>query len=602
MSTRPKRSQSSAQPGEIVDASKQKRRSPKEKAASNLFDKQAKIVKEKKHQAGVQCVVQKEDALRAEDELSRKNSACPDLVTAELKLKMFQQKASRIFRDMNISMDPGSDHENQGLDAMDKDGEGGAYQPGDENSDDNAADDVSDEEEAVQEFLKRQALEKKKASKALKAAKGAIRTEINDAAGVTHNESSTLKRKLSAQTTEIEPKKSKTAALGGLKKGWQKAVEIATKAPKTSTSVPASVPTFMPRGRTMSVSTNSSMPPLRSVSHSMMSSARSSVLSLPTGEFDEEESAASLAAAHGLKTMGILLVAKDVELSVDGKVKREPKPKVTNTYLPFPRNSYANDLKFWQNGFIPEFIDWIVTKEDPFAVNADPEFHTVINDLWNQHFGAYEITDAVYAQAVAAVRNWHSKFGKTALKAVDTLLASDDFSTVESCADHVRDKLLDSNFIYENKEDEACTRAYRSELMLRVFAAHLQVALKTDVSYGHPVGAMTISCAARLLFRRRQRKGKRSAHSFVAVPWAARAKAYLPGIKKLSTKKWSKIMAMSKPYIDSAVQVTLDDTDADESRTLVVSFTSRMILMLRLNRIWNPIAFSPQLYILKMLP
>ncbi|KAJ6616605.1 hypothetical protein B0H10DRAFT_1378221 [Mycena sp. CBHHK59/15] len=272
--------------------------------------------------------------------------------------------------------------------------------------------------------------------------------------------------------------------------------------------------------------------------------------------------------------MGISLVAKDVELSVDGKVKREPKPKVTNADLPFPRNSYANDLKFWQNGFIPEFIDWIATKEDPFAVNADPEFRTVINDLWNQHFGAYEITDAVYAQAAAAVRNWRSKFGKIALKAVDALLAGDDFSTVESRADHVRDELLDSNFVYENKEDE--TGAYRSELMLRVFAAHLQVALKTDVSYGHPVGAMTISCAAteRALHMYKngtcssdgvKRKGKRSAHSFVAVPWAARAKAYLPGVKKLSTKKWSKIMAMSKPYIDSAAQVTLDDTDADES-------------------------------------
>ncbi|KAJ6567872.1 hypothetical protein B0H10DRAFT_2238358 [Mycena sp. CBHHK59/15] len=87
-------------------------------------------------------------------------------------------------------------------------------------------------------------------------------------------------------------------------------------------------------------------------------------------------------------------------------------------------------------------------------------------------------------QAAAAVRNWRSKFGKIALKAVDALLAGDDFSTVESRADHVRDELLDSNFVYENKEDEASTGAYRSELMLRVFAAHLQVALKTDVSYG----------------------------------------------------------------------------------------------------------------------
>ncbi|KAJ6592618.1 hypothetical protein B0H19DRAFT_1088175 [Mycena capillaripes] len=272
--------------------------------------------------------------------------------------------------------------------------------------------------------------------------------------------------------------------------------------------------------------------------------------------------------------MGISLVAKDIELTVDGKVKRERKPKVTNANLPFPQNSYAADLKFWQNALLPEFIDWVATKDDPFAVNADPEFQAVVADLWKMHYGAYEITDAVYAQAAAAVRNWRSKFGKTALKALEDLLASDDLPTLESRADYVRDELMDSSFVYENKEDE--TGAYRSELMLQVFAAHLQVALKTDVSYGHPVGAMAISCAAaeRALHMYKngtcssdgiKRKGKRSAHSFVAVPWAARAKAYLPGIKKLSTKKWSKIMVMSKPHIDSAAQVTVDDTDADES-------------------------------------
>lgn len=37
-----------------------------------------------------------------------------------------------------------------------------------------------------------------------------------------------------------------------------------------------------------------------------------------------------------------------------------------------PATLPCTDLKFWQNGFIPEFIDWIATKEDPFAVNADP--------------------------------------------------------------------------------------------------------------------------------------------------------------------------------------------------------------------------------------
>lgn len=96
--------------------------------------------------------------------------------------------------------------------------------------------------------------------------------------------------------------------------------------------------------------------------------------------------------------MGISLVSKDVELNVDGKVKHERKPKVTNANLPFPSNSYSADLKFWQNSFLPEFIDWIATKEDPFAMNSDPEFHEVVTDMWKMHFGAYEITDAVYAQ------------------------------------------------------------------------------------------------------------------------------------------------------------------------------------------------------------
>lgn len=68
-----------------------------------------------------------------------------------------------------------------------------------------------------------------------------------------------------------------------------------------------------------------------------------------------------------------------------------------------------------------------------------------------------------------------------------------------------------------------------------------------------------------------KRKGKRSAHSFVAVPWAARAKAYLPAVKLLSTQKWAKIIAMSKPFIDSAAQINLDDTEEEsgDSRGLI---------------------------------
>ncbi|KAJ7733149.1 hypothetical protein B0H16DRAFT_1580092 [Mycena metata] len=265
--------------------------------------------------------------------------------------------------------------------------------------------------------------------------------------------------------------------------------------------------------------------------------------------------------------MGISLVPKDVALSVDGKIKHERKPKHTNADLPFPRDSYSADLKFWQTALLPEFLDWIATKEDSFGANADPQFNVAVTELWQQHFSAYPITPAVYAQVAAA-------FGKAGVKAVGSALAADEFTTVESRADHVRDELFESSFVYEDKKEEK--GAYRSELILRTFASHLSVVLKTDTSYGHPVGAMAISCAVveRALHMHKtgvcsadgvERKGKRSAHNFVAVPWGARAKAYLPGIKKLSTQKWSKIIAMARPFIDSAALITADDTEDNES-------------------------------------
>ncbi|KAF7366228.1 hypothetical protein MVEN_00500000 [Mycena venus] len=351
------------------------------------------------------------------------------------------------------------------------------------------------------------------------------------------------------QALDVQPKKSKMV-IGGFVKGWQKAVGIIGSKATKSTA----------RGRSDS---NASMPSLISsrASSITMSSAKSSVVSLPMGEFDSEETPASLLAARGSKSanaiadatakMGISLVPKDVQLKADGK------------------NSYANDLKFWQGAVIVEFVSWAGTKDETFAVNSHPDFRDVVTELWNHHFGAYPINDAVYAQAAAAVRNWRSKIGKTGVKTVqDVVTNSDDLSTIEARAEWVQNKLLDSNF--------DMTGAYRGELVLRTFAAHLQVVNKADVFYGHPVGALATACASaeRALHMYKTgtcstdgitRKGRRSANSFVAVPWAARAKAYLPGIKKLSDQKWAKIMALSIPFIDGAAQIAADDTEGDES-------------------------------------
>ncbi|KAJ7501320.1 hypothetical protein B0H11DRAFT_1908195 [Mycena galericulata] len=101
-------------------------------------------------------------------------------------------------------------------------------------------------------------------------------------------------------------------------------------------------------------------------------------------------------------------------------------------------------------------------------------------------YSHYSITK----NAAAAVRNWRSKFGKIGLKAVAASLET--LPTIESRADYVANELLDSTRTRKMRH----TGAYRSELILRIFAAHLHVVLKTDIWYGHPVGALAISCAA----------------------------------------------------------------------------------------------------------
>ncbi|KAJ7469534.1 hypothetical protein FB451DRAFT_1176775 [Mycena latifolia] len=547
------------------------RRSP-----TTSFSKQAQAAQAKEavetHQAGVQRVADKEDALRLEDQEGRIHSARPDLRTAELKRKAENEKdiTAEHPADDDVVMD--SDNETRavgGFNEMDEDSD--AYKPG-EDAPSDEADDDADYEAALAEFKKKHAAARKKqATKAAKPPKGALRTEIQAAARVAIPASNekTLKRKPSAQTGDSQQKIPK-ATIGGLKRGWQKAVGALPKPSKTAI-----------RGRASSVSSGVSSMTLPSSRATSASSARNSISEAPSGEFDNEESPESLQAARGSKTasamvnatakMGISLIPKDVVLRVDGKVQREPKVKFTNAHLPFPQGSFTVDLKFWQTTLIPELIDWVATHDDVFAANSHQQFEVVVKNLWTQYFSAYPYTEAVKAMAAAAVRNWRRKIGKTTVKAVESILK--EYDTIEERAQAVQEALADCHFVYEDQDAER--GAYRSELILRGFAAHQEMVLKTDVSYGHPVGAMAAVCAAgeRALTMHKtgqcstdgvKRKGKRSAHSFIAVPWAARAQAYLPGIKALTTKKWSKIMAMSRPFIESAAQIRSDDTEGDD--------------------------------------
>ncbi|KAJ7019056.1 hypothetical protein C8F04DRAFT_1276695 [Mycena alexandri] len=309
---------------------------------------------------------------------------------------------------------------------------------------------------------------------------------------------------------------------------------------------------------------------------------------LAGGVFDEDKEASSVAAGRAAKStmnatakMGITLKKKIVVLDIDGRIKHEKQKKYTNTDLPFPADGFAADLKFFQENFVPEVIDWAATLDNPFIATAYPEFKATMIAIWQKYFSAYTLDNAVEYMAGAAIGNWRSKIGKTALKIITDHLATLD--TVQERRDWVAEQAYDMAFLYRDPETKG--GSYRSDLFLRTFGkAHLTIALKTDVLYGHPVGAESLVAAGleRGLSLCRtgvsategiQRKGKKATLSFIAVPWADCTGSYLKPIKKLTLQKWTQIFGLATEYANTKPNSGDDlfdqSTDGDDSEEYV---------------------------------
>ncbi|KAJ7670960.1 hypothetical protein B0H17DRAFT_1085643, partial [Mycena rosella] len=267
---------------------------------------------------------------------------------------------------------------------------------------------------------------------------------------------------------------------------------------------------------------------------------------------------------------------KSVTLDVNGKNKKDKKPTYTNADLPFPADGHAADLKHFQTAYIPDLIDWIGTLDDPFGASSHPEFTAQVERMWVKYFSAYDISDAVHAMAVAACGNWRSSIGKRGVKAVVEQL--NKRKTVQGRRDWVAEQIKDLTFLYGDPETQG--RSYRSDLIIRTFGAHLHIAMKTEESWGDPTGALSLCAAAveRALSLCRDghlrteglpRKGKDTALSFVAVPWADRAASYLTPIKTLTLQKWSEIFSLGNVFKTDKGSVEDDifnnSTDGDES-------------------------------------
>ncbi|KAJ7230117.1 hypothetical protein GGX14DRAFT_553602 [Mycena pura] len=606
MAGRARREASDARPGEILTNNAQKRRTreqidddtrAEEKAKEDLALKTAK-----KKKSSVKKVAAVEDRLRQEDTHRRASASRPDLVTAALQRRAGVPSNDSVTNppttDMDVAMDVDEnedDAEKSVYDDQDASEDSDEYVDIDSGNEGNAAgsdDDVDgedDDEEIKEEIAKFAAQVRARNKKSIARSnkqmqKGKLRNEIQEAAKV-----KPLKRKIIASSSglgsgeDTPVVKKPKAALGGLKTNWHKDVGVPKPVKKSATKAGVTedhVSLLRMDGVYLTWKR-------RAVSHAPSETTSSTSVTHPSsmsdggtvGEFDNDEETSNMQAEVPVKKRTGAMTARGITLKKDvlvdvaqGKTKKEPKPKFTNSDLPFPADNFRKDLVFFQGNSIPRILAWAATHRDPFSAGNDPKFKPVVKDTWDDHFPSpdYVIDDSVYAVCYNALFNFRSKLGKRGLSVVSAAIKTKKLKDAAETRQWVADQLKGLAFIYENTETEPPSGSFRSDLVSKTFAEYVRVVSKIDVEYGRPVGALSLSAAAverglqlwehgTLSEDGVSRGRQKTLYGFIAVPWAQRASKYLTSIDRLTEQKWSKVIERAGSFVGELGNNVLTD-------------------------------------------
>ncbi|KAJ7153365.1 hypothetical protein C8R46DRAFT_1357232 [Mycena filopes] len=381
--------------------------------------------------------------------------------------------------------------------------------------------------------------------------KGLLRAEIGasrDAIPVTN--SSTSKRKAPAQMDPppVTTKRAKPAEIGGLKSDCKKAASVVVDARSRS------------RTSTKSKSRASSK------SSHMQTSEDDYYGGTVEDEAPESIAAASEAKATmtatfsrraGTARMGITLTDVTADLTPPAPA-RTRKPRYTNDNLPFHPHERHDQLKQWQGVFLGHLIHWAGSLDDPFSAGASqPDYRSTVEHIWARVFPDIAINDAVYSVASSAIRTWRSEIGKRGVNYLDLFFAGNmnkvapGVNPVGNIAQYVARELHEMAFVY--REAPKKRGAYRSRSVGYTYAQHLRItSVVPPEERLNENGALALATAAveraytmwrtgTKIKQRVERRGKKSAHSFVAVPWADRAGKYLTVISRFGDATWEDV-------------------------------------------------------------
>ncbi|KAJ7739438.1 hypothetical protein DFH07DRAFT_965723 [Mycena maculata] len=540
MAERGRREASTARPGNVVNNAKQKRRTQEQIALDNAEKQRVKEEKDRVAQD-----LRTMELKRAV--LAKSHQESPERETPPQNLSSTSPSSSprdpyALIQDGIDPMDDGDDSDKDpdyvALEEAPSEDEIGTDQdPIDNEADDEA--EIAAKVAAFEATLRTKPPAKKRTS--TKAAKGTLRSEIQN---MQESQPTGSKRKPADHDVPegAEPAKKtkqRKAAEGGVKADWRQELRLGKPVKKSSTD-----------WRRLAVSSRASS--TSATSGPTHASASSSAGDLAPGELHQDEPEASLEAAHASRGQGTT-ARKTLVVDVNGKAKRQAKPRYTNSDLPFPSDGFSNDLKHYHETLVVDLVDWAGTLETPFIAAGIPEFKPTVTDLWTKYFSAYQLTDTVDSLAAGVIGNWRSSIGKRAVVVVQKHIQT--LPTLNARRKWVADKLHDLTFLYRDPAKKS--GSYRSDLFLTVFGVHLRYILKNEVSFGLPgvvaaalEHALLLCQSGELSTQGLPRRGKKTAHSFSTVPWAERAASYLKGIRVLGMQKWQEIYTLAREYAD----------------------------------------------------
>ncbi|KAJ7769439.1 hypothetical protein B0H16DRAFT_1881962 [Mycena metata] len=179
------------------------------------------------------------------------------------------------------------------------------------------------------------------------------------------------------------------------------------------------------------------------------------------------------------------------------------------------------------------------------AAESQPDFLTTVDAIWAECFPDISVTDAVHGVA-ATIRTWRSEIGKRALQFLDIFLEKREEEFKEGPAEPPK-------FVARELNGMSFRGACRFQPVVWTYAYHVRI---TEVvpekdrrrqKCALPLTLVSVERAYGMwkpgnkIKERVERRGRKTAHSFVAAPWGVPTRQYLPLINKLSHAKWAAI-------------------------------------------------------------